>query len=420
MSRNKWGVLAAVTVVQIFTFGPAVAPLGVFFTPLIKQFGWSHAQVAQMATALNISLGACALLAGWMLDRVDARWVMGIGAAIGGCAILLASRANSLETLLGCYALAGVGVALCGPVAMAVVAVGCLPRRPALAMGIAQFGMTLGMALSPRIIGAVVTHAGWRDGMAAIGLPLLLIALPVCLLFISTRPAAALQAGEVPAEAQSELAGLEVRQALATIPMWLLVALSFVFQFGLGAAFYHTVPFLLHVGYPLATATTAFGVGLFTFGPGGLIWGVVTDKIGSKPVIFTGFTLMALSVVSLSLASLPSLGMGPVIGYMVLWGTACAAAVALPVMLVETLGKRRYGTLYGILGFAGAMGQASGPLVAGWLIDINKGYTMALEMAALSIFVGAVLGAIVYPARGADEVASPVALSGASRSVSAL
>lgn len=432
MSQNKWGVLAAVTVVQIFTFGPAVAPLGVFFTPLVKEFGWSHAQVAQMATALNVSLGVCSLLAGWLLDRFDARWVMGTGAAIGGLSILAASRAHSLVGLIACYALAGVGVALSGHVAMAVVAVGCLPSRPALAMGIAQFGMTLGMALSPRVIAAVVVHAGWRAGMATVGMPIVLVAMPVCLLFVRTRrrEAVAEAEGGLPAHggrhgsgaqaAESGLAGLEVRQALGTAPMWFLIVLSFVFQFGLGAAFYHTVPFLLHVGYPIATATTAFGIGLFTFGPGGLAWGVLTDRIGTKVAIFSGFTLMALSVVSLLLAGIRSLGIAPLVGYTVLWGTACAAGVALPVMVVEALGKRRYGSLYGILGFAGAMGQAAGPLVAGWLIDLTKGYNLALEMAALSIFVAAVLATMVYPAKGCDEVPLQVPLSTARRSASAL
>src|SRR5579875_1533630 len=160
--RNRWLLLITLALVQVFMFGPSVATIGVFFTPLMKQFGWNHAQVAQIATAVNVSLGICSVLSGWLLDRLDARWVMSAGAGIAGVGFLLASRSGSLPLMVACYAIVGLGVALASMVPTAVVAANWFPDRIALAIGIGHFGPALGLSLSPRIIAGVVVHGGWR------------------------------------------------------------------------------------------------------------------------------------------------------------------------------------------------------------------------------------------------------------------
>src|SRR5262249_22583412 len=57
---------------------------GVFFTPLLRQFGWGRAQLSTLQGSLAISAGISAPLIGWLLDRVEARIVMVVGAAFAG------------------------------------------------------------------------------------------------------------------------------------------------------------------------------------------------------------------------------------------------------------------------------------------------------------------------------------------------
>lgn len=415
MSRNRWAVLIALSIFEIFLFGPSVATLGVFFTPLIKQFHWTHAEVSQLASSVDVSLGVCSLLAGWLLDRFDVRWVMSGGALIAGVGFIAASRAQSLPVMVACYAVVGLGVSMGFLVAVAMIAGNWFPDRTALAIGIGGFGMAIGLSLSPRIIAGVVVHAGWRAGMMAVGVPMLSVAAPIAFFFLRTRPQEAATQG-APAHAAAKrmeadnIPGLEVGAALSTLPMWLLIAINFLSQYGLGAVYFHTIPYLLSVGFPIGIATIIFGIKGFFSGPGGILWGAVSDRFGPRSALFCGFTLFALSVVLLLVAGTRRYGLVPLLVYMVLWGTDTGAAVAVPVLLAETQGKRRYGSLNGILSFAASAGQGVGPLVSGLLVDRTKGYTLAFEVAAIAIFISAVLGPMVYPARGHDQVPAQQAL----------
>lgn len=417
VSRHRWTVLIALSIFEIFLFGPSVATLGVFFTPLIKEFHWSHAEVSQLASAVDVSLGICSLLAGWLLDRFDVRWVMSAGAIVAGLGFLGASQSHSLPLMVLCYAIVGLGVSMGFLVAVAMIAGNWFPDRTALAIGIGGFGMAIGLSFSPRIIAGVVVHAGWRAGMIAVGLPMLLIAAPIALLFLRTRPRVApgqqaasggrSAAQGAPAE---DIAGLEVGAALGTLPMWLLILINFLSQYGLGAVYFHTIPYLLSVGFPIGIATLIFGIKGFFSGPGGILWGAASDRFGPRAAIFSGFSLFALSVLLLLVAGTRRYGLAPLLVYMVLWGTDAGASVAVPALLADTMGKRRYGSLNGILSFAASAGQGVGPLVSGILIDRTGGYTAAFEVAAVAIFVSAMLGPIVHPAKGHERVPARQAL----------
>ncbi|MDE2149964.1 MAG: MFS transporter [Gammaproteobacteria bacterium] len=400
VTHNRWAVLGALSIFEIFLFGPSVATLGVFFTPLIQEFHWSHAEVSQLASSVDVSLGLCSLLAGWLLDRFDVRWVMSAGAAVAGVGFLAASQSHSLPVMVACYAVIGLGVSMGFMVAIAMIAGNWFPDRTGLAIGIGSFGMAIGLSFSPRIIAAVVVHAGWRVGMIAAGLPMLLVAVPIALLFLRTRPpAVAVARASVRSSIKSadcdDIPGLKVRAALGTLPMWLLILINFFSQYGLGAVYFHTIPYLLSVGFPIGIATLIFGVKGFFFGPGSILWGAAADRFGPRLVIFCGFMLFATSVLLLLVAGTHRYGLAPLLVYVVLWGMDTGATVAVPALLAQAMGKRSYGSLNGILTFAASAGQGVGPLVSGLLIDRTKGYTLAFEFAVIAILISAVLGPMV-------------------------
>jgi hypothetical protein len=43
--RRAWLIVAVLFAIGAFIFGGTVSTPGVFFAPLIKEFGWSHARV---------------------------------------------------------------------------------------------------------------------------------------------------------------------------------------------------------------------------------------------------------------------------------------------------------------------------------------------------------------------------------------
>src|SRR5260370_37229300 len=77
--------------------------IGVFFHPLHRDYGWGRTQLSLLATSLSISYGVSIPLIRWLLDRVDARGVVGFGTATVGVALPSASPRDSLPTRLRAY-----------------------------------------------------------------------------------------------------------------------------------------------------------------------------------------------------------------------------------------------------------------------------------------------------------------------------
>ena len=121
----------------------------------------------------------------------------------------------------------------------------------------------------------------------------------------------------------------------------------------------------------LAWTMAALGVGVAVFG-----------GIGYRPI--------ALPALVLSLA---------LIGLF-----AGAAPIASPILLVETLGLRRFGSLWGLLNFCGLIGFAIGPVLVGRAFDRTGSYTLAMEACGAVCILGGLAAAAAFPAPGHDSV----------------
>jgi MFS family permease len=407
--RKAWLVLLSVSFVQLFMFGPCLGTIGVLITPLIREFGWSHGQVSRIATSWEFGCGIFSLVAGYLLDRINARWVMGIGALIGGAGMLLGATIHSLAPLVVCYFLAGVGCALTTQAPMSVVAVNWFPSRRALAVGIAGVGTGIGMAVAPEIVTLVLLHSGWRMALMVVGAPMVLAVAPVALLLIHTRPSREERSED--RALQEELPGLEVAGAMLTASFWLILLFMLLSQTGVGAAVFFIIPYLISAGYSAKAAALFFGGQALMLSLGGVLLGALSDRYGPKYVLAASFVLLALSMMLLLGGANQTLGVYATLGWMILWGIDMSASVALPPLVAETLGMRRFGTLMGIFVMVIFAGQGLGPLLSGIVYDSTKGYTVPFEMAALlmvgaAVLVGA-LGLISAYAAGAPMQSSP-------------
>src|SRR6201997_2287458 len=105
MSRRSWLLLASLFVTLFFIFGSGYNTAGVFFTPVIRTFGWSRARLSTLQTALALAAGVSAPFIGWMLDRIEARFVMAAGAVVAGAGFVTASLAHSYNSMIAAYLL---------------------------------------------------------------------------------------------------------------------------------------------------------------------------------------------------------------------------------------------------------------------------------------------------------------------------
>jgi MFS family permease len=174
------------------TWGPstiAIMGLGVFIRPLQAEFGWSRAEVALVATVINLTVMVLSPVQGWLVDRFGSRRVVLLSLfAFAAGLMALYALPRSLGLFYAAWSLvvvAGVGLLPGGYLRV----VGTwFDRRLGLAMGLANAGIGLGNILVPLIATAVIAAYGWRWAYVTLGLIVLCVATPVCWGWLKERP----------------------------------------------------------------------------------------------------------------------------------------------------------------------------------------------------------------------------------------
>jgi MFS family permease len=409
--RQGWRVIAALWVVMFFTIGSTISTIGVFFNPLIHQFGWSHEQVSRLATAYILCMGLTAPAAGWMLDRVPAQLPMGVGVTAVAAGYLLASRAGSLASLITAFALIGAGVGASSLVPGTIVAANWFKPRRGLAIGIAVCGSAVGATVMPPTVAHLIIGHGWRTTMLYIGAPSLAIALPAILAVVRTRPPGAVAAGsgrEMAASVRREAAatpGLELGAALCSLPFWMLAGVQVLFTVAFNGVYYHLVPYLIGAGYSPEHAALIFGAKSLFVTVGTIVLGGLADRIGARQVLAFGMLLLCVSLIDLFAVGSPAFGLIATMLFIVGYGSPTGAtSTTIPMLLVECLGMRRFATLMGIIGFIATVASALGPIVTGLIFDMTGSYSVPYALCAALFAAAALIAMMVYPAAGNDQV----------------
>jgi predicted MFS family arabinose efflux permease len=242
----------------------------------------------------------------------------------------------------------------------------------------------------------LIAAHGWRASMVCIGVPMFVLALPIILLIIRTRPE-----GESAEEQAGGLPGLELGAALRSSPFWMLVGMHLGFTIGFAGAYFHMVPFLIGAGYSAQSAAFIFGAVAAVSLPGYLLLGSLADRFGTKPVLAGALITQATGILlMLTLGGHRFTAMLMVI-FLVSYGLTIGSGTALGAALVaQCLGLRSYGSLQGIIGMIATVGSGMGPIVAGHIFDSTASYTAAFELCAALMLAAAVFASLVYPAEG--------------------
>jgi len=401
--RQRWLVLATLFVVMLFLIGSTAMTVPIFFMPLVKQYGWSHARTSLMATVFVLLLGGAAPIAGWLLDRIQARVVMGTGAAMIAVGLLWASRTHSFWGMLGAWTLMGAGGAASTVVPCAVVAANWFADNRGLAIGATLSGSGTGGIILPPMTDYLIRNYSIATAYFVLAVPIIVIVLPMILLLIRTRPAGAVKASV--AEEVANLPGLELRPALRTAPFWLLGLIQLTSSVGLAAAFYHTVPYLIHMGYSPAHAALLQGAITAVGVPGNPFIGIIVDRFTARRVLPFALITMAVSLLLLIGAGRPQGWLLYLVIFVIAFGmTAGITSSVVPVATVETLGLRRFGSISGLIGLAATFGLSCGTVLVGRIFDITSSYSVASEMGAASTIVGALAAFLVKPAEGVGAI----------------
>jgi len=411
-ARKARRIAGALFVTLFLLWGSGYNTFGVFFSPLLKEFHGTHASISLCATAIVLFTGAAAPIAGWLIEQVDVRLVMGAGATLAGVSLYGISRAATFNHLLGCYALLGIGLGASTMVPASLVLTNWFKERRGTVLGLATAGMELGGVVMTLLSAHIISTSGWRAAYMALALPVFLLVLPLVIVVIRTRPETKVEA--VGAETMVAISpiglrapadGLEVGEAFRKRSFWLLAVAQFCFGLGVAGALIHLVPLMLRAGYTAATAALALSSVHALITVGKPTMGAVGDFIGARKALAAAFAVCALGIVLMGEAGRAPLLVLGIFFYAFMLATPIALV---PVILLEITGSRSMGTLFGWLFFIQTIGAAIGPIMVGRVFDITGSYLAGYTLSAAIFSVAAI--AIL----GCDEVYMPLAAEMAS------
>lgn len=411
--RRGWLIVGALFVTLVLVFGGGYDTVPVFIPALLRGFpNWSRAQVSLLPSVLALSAGISVLPVGWLVDRIEARIVIIAGALLAAGAFLLASAAHSLATMIGAYLILGVGISAGTVLPASLVLANWFTERRGLAMGIALSGSTVGGSLMTLVAGHLFQVAGWRTAYIMLGLPMMIVVVPLIALIVRSRPP-----GMVPmtvAESAELLEGFETSEALRTRSFWMIVLANFFFALTAAGSLIHMAAYLEGVGYKVSAATLVVSL-IFAFAAlGKIVMGFAADRLTARVALVLCFLMQAagLSIV------FEAARVGIIAVFVLIYGISIAAPLMLlPLLTAESLGIKRYGILSGLGGLAQTFGAMVGPIISGRIFDITTSYTLAFELYIAGMIIAA---AISYSCRSYRSERAQMLSAGPLRSAAAV
>jgi MFS family permease len=378
--RYGYIVLLSCFLIMVLVYGSKYC-FGVFFKPMIADFGWTRAATSGPFSLFMIVSGTLAIVSGRLSDRFGPRVIITVSSLIFGTGYILMSRIGSLWQF---YLIDGLIVAA-GSAGMYTPLVALIarwfPRKKGLTAGIGISGIGFGIGVMPVLASALIVAFNWRKSMFIVGV-VCLVTLVFLAQLLKKAPAQNKRVeneSDAPFSLESKIKEFSFGEALKTSSFWLFFVTWFCYGFFFQLALVHIVPYATDVGMTVTAAATILTViGLVGFGARiGL--GYSGDRFGHKTIVMISFAALALAYTGLALNQ--SVGIIYIFG--VVYGCFSGIGILLAPITAEFFGYKSLGALVGTLIMANALGGALSPPLAGAIFDHTGSYQWAFAACAI-------------------------------------
>jgi MFS family permease len=376
---------------------------GVFFKPLLTEFGWTRAMTAGARSVTAGIIGLLGMVTGGLTDRFGPRGVLLIFGSFLGIGYLLMSQVSNLWQYYTVYGVVvGVGLSVAAIPTLTTIARWFVKRRGFMT-GIVQAGSGIGgMVLSPLAAWLILTY-GWRSAFSVLGIIALVFIISSGLL-LKRDPG---QTGQLPygtdettalpvsnPGTRPQIAGFSLREAIRTKQFWTLCVMLFGFGFCRATTLTHIAAHVTDLGFPLITGANVLAIISVASIVGRVGMGRLADFIGNRLSYMIGYIIMVASLLwALATDELWMLYLfATTFGFS--WGTL---AVTRTPLLAEVFGIGSLGAILGTVEFGAQTGAIIGPFLGGWLFDLTGQYTVAFLVTAIVATAGLIMTILLRP-----------------------
>lgn len=260
-------------------------------------------------------------------------------------------------------------------------------KRRGLALGIALCGNGVGIVIIPQVVNILIPLLGWRLTYVFLAFIILSIMIGAGRLFIGFPEDINLKVDgnsdnltHLSHDSQESDKYLRPREAVMTLPFWLLVASFSTNSFSIFVPFVHLTAFSLDAGFTAKAAVTALSIiGSFNVA-GRLAGGPFADRIGRKKALMVALILQAICWPFLFIRqSLWGLNL-----FSVLFGASYGWRVSIfPAIIGDYFGRPFVGSILGMIFAIEGISAGIGIFLAGYLFDMTGAYDVCLWLATI-------------------------------------
>jgi MFS family permease len=403
-----WYVVGAIGVVLTTTSGLGFYNLSVLLDAFVRERGFPVALASGATACYFVGGGIGGVVAGWLIDRFDARAIVIVSAFLNA---LLFACLSVLSTPLQLY-LFHLFFGFCygcgGIIPNMTMLARWFEARRALAVSIASTGLSLGGIVITPASAYLIEQHGIAAAAPWLAVTLVVGVVPLTALVVRPSPQAM---GLVPDGAAPAASGAPVPAApRATFAearrsrFFAGVAASYFFVMGAQVGAIAHIYRLAKTGAGADIAALALALLAGASVCGRLAGGWILLKIPARAFTFALFAQQGAALAVLALAD----SMGMLLLGVVLFGLAMGNILMMqPLLLAEAFGTQSFGRVYATSNLISVPGVAAGPALLGLAFAATGGYAVPYLAAAAASLLGiAILFAAGPPGRGEQTAAS--------------
>ena len=388
-----WIILLSSGIATIAACAAAALTLSVFVTPMANELGWSRTLIIGAPTIAGLIAITLAPISGWVIDRKGDKFVLSISLLIMGISLIFL---NYWITPLSFYILFGIARLLfVAPIMNSgtTVVSRWFIRRRGRANGISILITSIGMGLIPVYSQFLIDTVGWREAWLWLGVTVWIIGAIPSLLFIISKPEN-FNINPDPINTTNEQyndietsGSWTLKESLSSPILWILCTNMLLLSFVHTSVNFHISALLVANGLQPMTAAFAITVLAIGTGLGGLLWGIISEKMksnirGSLTAVFTGtgaltFLFADNTAMAFSAALIFGFGLG---------GTWTIALITLP----NYFGRVAIGSIRGIGDLFMNAGMALGGLSSGIIYDLTQSYDLVFPLLTIIAVISAI------------------------------
>jgi MFS family permease len=392
-SRGGQTQVAATSFLALFSIvGLALYGLPFFYDFMVKDFGWTRAEVTSGNFYSKLLIGPLfGFAAGWVVDRFGPRRMMMAGILMAGIALVGLSFTTTLAVFYFFYLFNALGYVCGGPLPNQVLISRWFNEARGKAMGFAYLGIGVGGAVAPLLANRLTQQFGWPGALRTLGILIVLIALPMAF-FVKESPGT--EAATSSATTHASIGGV-----LRSRHFYLLAIGSMCSIGAVGGTFQNLKLFMtgdLFRGVPVqdAQSTAAYVLSLILISSlvGRLLMGWLADRFPKKYVMLLIYLIVTCAIPLLFLAS----GQPFLYLFAVLFGIGLGGDyMIIPLMAAELFGVKVLGRLMGVVLTADGVAEALAPVIVAKTRDNTGSYAVGFSILILLAFIGATAVALL-------------------------